>query len=52
MAFWLAKAMISTMPTWAYRLLSSPRSEMPATAPKIPSGTTRITANGVNQFSY
>src|SRR5690606_36218692 len=39
-------------PTWKYTSFSRPRRVAAMTAPKIPSGTTNMTENGIDQLSY
>ena len=39
-------------PTWKYTSFSRPRSQVKMRAPSTPSGTTSITATGIDQLSY
>ncbi len=51
MAFLLDRPMMAMRPTLKYTSLGRPRSVTASTAPKTPSGTTSITANGIDQLS-
>ncbi|MCY1371572.1 hypothetical protein D9M69_587220 [compost metagenome] len=52
MAFFAARPMVVSKPTWKYTSLDSPRMLVAARAPRMPSGTTSITAIGIDQLSY
>ena len=51
-AFFAARPTVVSSPTWKYTSLDSPRSKVAASAPMMPSGTTSITADGIDQLSY
>ena len=50
-AFFADRPMVVSSPTWKNTSFSSPRRVAPSTAPIMPSGTTSITANGIDQLS-
>ncbi|MNN72001.1 hypothetical protein D3C81_1879970 [compost metagenome] len=52
MAFFAARPMVVNRPTWKYTSLDKPRRLVAISAPMIPSGTTSITAIGIDQLSY
>ena len=52
MAFFADRPMMVIRPIWKYTSLVSPRMFTPISTPSTPSGTTRITASGIDQLSY
>ena len=51
-AFFDDRPMMAIRPTLKNTSLGMPRRVTASTAPSMPSGTTRITANGIDQLSY
>ena len=51
-AFFADKPMMVIRPTWKYTSFSKPRPVTASSTPSTPSGTTRITASGIDQLSY
>ena len=52
MAFLADRPMMVIRPTWKYTSFSRPRPVTASSTPSTPSGTTRITASGIDQLSY
>ena len=52
MAFLADSPMMVMRPTWKYTSLDMPRPVMASSTPSTPSGTTRMTASGIDQLSY
>ena len=51
-AFLLTKPMVVSKPTWKYTSLFMPKAPVIPSAPITPSGTTKMTAIGIDQLSY
>lgn len=52
MAFFAASPTVVSRPTWKKTSFDNPRSNTAPMVPKIPSGTTSMTENGIDQLSY
>ena len=52
MAFLAASPTVVSKPTWKNTSLLKPRNKVASTVPMMPSGTTSITATGIDQLSY
>ena len=52
MAFFADRPMMVIRPIWKYTSAVRPRMYTPISTPSTPSGTTRITASGIDQLSY
>ncbi len=52
MAFFAARPTVTSKPTWKNTSLDRPRRLVAISAPITPSGTTRMTAIGIDQLSY